>query len=115
MRLRTPSRITPEDQRLPFAPATGHLPLYCATVVQSVEGNSPSEEHLPIALKQGATAPQVGEVLYLLPRHICPAVNNFDCALVVRNGNIESVEAVSARGREAPLLQSSDRPLTLRG
>ena len=76
---------------------------------------SPSEEHLPIALKQGATAPQVGEVLYLLPRHICPAVNNFDCALVVRNGNIESVEAVSARGREAPLLQSSDRPLTLRG
>jgi D-serine deaminase-like pyridoxal phosphate-dependent protein len=76
---------------------------------------SPSEEHLPIAVKPGATAPQVGEVLYVLPRHICPTVNNFDCALLVRNGSIESMEAVSARGREAPILQSSERPLTLRG
>lgn len=76
---------------------------------------APSGEHLPIAVKPDATAPQVGEVLYLLPRHICPTVNNFDCALLVRNGNIESMEAVSARGREAPVLQSANRPLTLRG
>lgn len=70
---------------------------------------SPSEEHLPLALASGAIAPQVGEVLYLLPRHICPTVNNFDCALSVRNNNIESMETVSARGREVPLLQSSHR------
>jgi hypothetical protein len=44
-------------------------------------------------------------VLYLLPRHICPTVNNFDSALLVRNGQIESIEKVSARGHEAPLLQ----------
>jgi D-serine deaminase-like pyridoxal phosphate-dependent protein len=65
---------------------------------------SPSEEHLPLALAEGAVGPQVGEALYLLPRHVCPTVNNFDCALLVRNGQIESVEKVSARGREAPLL-----------
>jgi hypothetical protein len=53
--------------------------------------------------------PQVGEALYLLPRHICPTVNNFDCALLVRDGQIVSEEKVSARGREAPLLRTLER------
>lgn len=66
---------------------------------------SPSEEHLPMSVAEGAEEPQVGEELYLLPRHVCPTVNNFDCALLVRDGQIESVERVSARGREAPLLR----------
>ena len=66
---------------------------------------SPSEEHLPLKVAQEATAPQVGEMLYLLPRHICPTVNNFDCALLVKDGNIDALEQVSARGREAPLLK----------
>ena len=68
---------------------------------------SPSEEHLPIAVNEGAAGPRVGEALYLLPRHVCPTVNNFNDALVVRNGAIESVEKVSARGREAPLLPTA--------
>lgn len=66
---------------------------------------SPSEEHLPLAVAPGAEGPRVGDTLYLLPRHVCPTVNNFDCALLVRDGRIESVEQVSARGREAPLLR----------
>jgi D-serine deaminase-like pyridoxal phosphate-dependent protein len=65
---------------------------------------APSEEHLPMALNRETAGPQVGEALYLLPRHICPTVNNFDSALLVRNGQIASVEKVTARGREAPLL-----------
>ncbi|MGH9742089.1 MAG: D-TA family PLP-dependent enzyme [Candidatus Acidiferrum sp.] len=68
---------------------------------------SPSEEHLPIAVDGAAEGPQVGEILYLLPRHVCPTVNNFDHAILVRNGKIESVEQVSARGREAPLLNAT--------
>jgi D-serine deaminase-like pyridoxal phosphate-dependent protein len=68
---------------------------------------SPSEEHLPIAVRDGAAAPPVGDLLYLLPRHVCPTVNNFDSALLVRNGNVESVESVSARGHEAPLLPTA--------
>jgi len=75
---------------------------------------SPSEEHLPLAVKEGATGPQVGEALYLIPRHVCPTVNNFDCALLVRNGEVESVESVSARGHEAPLLAAADRALSVR-
>ena len=73
---------------------------------------SPSEEHLPLELERGATGPQVGEALYLLPRHVCPTVNNFDDALLVRNGEIESVEKVSARGREMPLLRSSGKAIS---
>jgi D-serine deaminase-like pyridoxal phosphate-dependent protein len=74
---------------------------------------SPSEEHLPIAVREGTSGPQVGDALYLLLRHICPTVNNFDCALMVRNGNIESVDNVSARGHESPLLQAAVRTLSL--
>lgn len=74
---------------------------------------SPSEEHLSLALEERAAGPQVGEALYLLPRHVCPTVNNFDCALLVRDGRIESLEKVSARGREAPLLRSLDSTFLL--
>jgi D-serine deaminase-like pyridoxal phosphate-dependent protein len=63
----------------------------------------PSEEHLPIAVPQGAATPQVGEILYLVPRHVCPTVNNFDHAVIVRAGRIAGVERVAARGREAPI------------
>lgn len=65
---------------------------------------SPSEEHLPLAVKEGFEPPRVGDILYLIPRHVCPTVNNFDAALIVRNGEIEAVEKVSARGHEGPLL-----------
>jgi D-serine deaminase-like pyridoxal phosphate-dependent protein len=74
---------------------------------------SPSEEHLPIEVKEGAPDPQLGEALYLLPRHICPTVNNFDAALLVRNGQIDSLETVTARGHESPLLQTSSRTVSV--
>ncbi len=64
----------------------------------------PSEEHLPLAIEEGKNTPPIGEILHLLPRHVCPTVNNFDFSLLVQNGQIASVEKVSARGREAPLL-----------
>lgn len=74
---------------------------------------SPSEEHLPMAVAGDASGPEVGEALYLVPRHVCPTVNNFDCALLVRNGQIEAVEKVTARGHEAPLLGAQERTATL--
>ena len=64
---------------------------------------SPSEEHLPMESREGADTVRVGEMVYLLPRHICPTVNNFDRVLLIRNGQIEAVEQVSARGHEGPL------------
>jgi D-serine deaminase-like pyridoxal phosphate-dependent protein len=62
----------------------------------------PSEEHLPMQAT-GKVVPARGEFLYLLPRHICPTVNNFDYAVIVEGGKSIAVETVSARGRERPL------------
>jgi D-serine deaminase-like pyridoxal phosphate-dependent protein len=69
-----------------------------------LEALGPSEEHLPLAVAAGARVPAIGEVLYLVPRHVCPTVNNFDEAALVRSHRIAGVERVAARGREAPLL-----------
>ena len=73
---------------------------------------SPSEEHLPLQLNE-SRGPSLGEALYLLPRHVCPTVNNFDLALAVRGGKIDSVEIVTARGREAPLPDRISGPASL--
>jgi D-serine deaminase-like pyridoxal phosphate-dependent protein len=70
---------------------------------------APSEEHLPLSIKAGAAAPQLGDPLFLLPRHICPTVNNFDQALLIRDGVIDSAEQVSARGHESPLLYTAEK------
>lgn len=63
----------------------------------------PSEEHLPIEISPGARMPRIGDQLYLLPRHVCPTVNNFDEAALVVNGRIDHLESVTARGHESPL------------
>lgn len=62
----------------------------------------PSEEHLPIDVADDASLPKIGEALYLVPLHVCPTVNNFDHALIVKGGRIVAVERVTARGREVP-------------
>jgi D-serine deaminase-like pyridoxal phosphate-dependent protein len=70
----------------------------------------PSEEHLPIEIACEANneaqanliKPEIGETLYLVPKHVCPTVNNFDHALIVESGRIIGVERVTARGREIP-------------
>jgi D-serine deaminase-like pyridoxal phosphate-dependent protein len=62
----------------------------------------PSEEHLPIEVKGGAR-PEIGETLYLIPRHVCPTVNNFDDALIVTGQGVAAIEKVTARGHEGPL------------
>lgn len=63
----------------------------------------PSEEHLPVDVAGNAELPALGETLYLVPLHVCPTVNNFDHALIVKGGKIIAVERVTARGREVPL------------
>ena len=65
--------------------------------------SKPSEEHLPIDGLGSSSMPITGDPLYLVPRHICPTVNNFDHALLVIGGRIVGVERVTARGREIPL------------
>lgn len=63
----------------------------------------PSEEHLPVDAGAHEQVPEIGSRLYLIPRHVCPTVNNFDHALMVAGGEIRGVERVTARGHEGPL------------
>lgn len=77
----------------------------CAVIGRpDLSPSKPSEEHLPIDTLKGSPAPPIGSALYLVPRHICPTVNNFDYALIVERGRVVGVEHVTARGREAPVL-----------
>ena len=63
----------------------------------------PSEEHLPWAVAPGQTQPALGELLYLVPRHICPSVNLAEQALWIdANGKARIVDVV-ARGHELML------------
>jgi D-serine deaminase-like pyridoxal phosphate-dependent protein len=92
------------DAGVPTCVVLGHAEL---------TGIGPSEEHLPLTVSEGAEPPPVGEVLYLLPRHICPTVNLFEDALIIRGGAVESVERVTARGRENPVvLRGENRKLS---
>ncbi|HJZ67092.1 MAG TPA: D-TA family PLP-dependent enzyme [Blastocatellia bacterium] len=76
----------------------------CAVIGRpDLSPSKPSEEHLPIDVTDGSPVPSIGDVLYLVPRHICPTVNNFDHALIVERGCIVGVERVTARGREGPI------------
>ncbi|HEX5083800.1 MAG TPA: D-TA family PLP-dependent enzyme [Blastocatellia bacterium] len=70
---------------------------------QELQPQKPSEEHLPIDAPSGAELPAVGDILYLVPRHVCPTVNNFDHALLIVGGKIAGLARVTARGREAPI------------
>ena len=72
--------------------------------------DKPSEEHLPVDI--AGPLPGIGEYLYLIPRHVCPTVNNFDHALIVEGGAVVGVEPVTARGHEAPLAGSRTNTAT---
>jgi D-serine deaminase-like pyridoxal phosphate-dependent protein/8-oxo-dGTP pyrophosphatase MutT (NUDIX family) len=68
----------------------------------------PSEEHLPVDVPEGAPMPQLGDVLYLVPRHVCPTVNMQDDAAIVREGRVERIERIVARGHDVPLANLPD-------
>ena len=67
-----------------------------------LQPSKPSEEHLPVESTEGTTLPALGSKLYLLPRHVCPTVNNFDEALMITGGTVRAIERISARGHEGP-------------
>src|SRR5438034_7223012 len=58
----------------------------------------PSDEHGAIEIAAGAQAPSLGDKLYLVPGHCDPTVNLHDWYVCVRNGSVESVWSVTARG-----------------
>ncbi len=99
----TPNRITCDAGHKAVSADAG-VPTCTVLGRPDLLPNRPSEEHLPIDAPEGAQIPAVGDYLYLVPRHVCPTVNNFDHALLVVDGTITGVERVTARGREVPVI-----------
>jgi D-serine deaminase-like pyridoxal phosphate-dependent protein len=104
----SPSRVTADAGHKAISADMGNPT--CAVVGwPELRGAQPSEEHLPLDVREGAELPALGETLYLLPRHVCPTVNNFDFALMVEDRRITGIERVTARGHEGPLLPTLRR------
>ena len=87
------SKAVSVDQGVPSCAVVGH---------PALEPERPSEEHLPIAAPIGADdVPRLGDLLELVPCHVCTTVANFDEALLVGEppGGPAVEVTVDARGR----------------
>lgn len=58
-----------------------------------------SEEHGFLDLSACAAKPQVGDIVRVIPNHVCVAVNMMDALVAVRGDRIAGVFPVAARGR----------------
>jgi D-serine deaminase-like pyridoxal phosphate-dependent protein len=58
-----------------------------------------AEEHGFLDLSQCNRKPEVGDIVRVIPNHVCVTVNMFDQLVAVRGGEIVDVIPVAARGR----------------
>ena len=58
-----------------------------------------SEEHGIIDLSASPRKPKVGEVVNIIPNHCCVVSNMVDEVFALRNGEVEFVWPVAARGK----------------
>lgn len=63
---------------------------------------SQSEEHLVVVFDD-LTIPEVGDVHYAIPKHICPTVAKYDTLTVVEDGEVIDEWKVSARNHKMTL------------
>ena len=61
-----------------------------------------SEEHGILDLSQTDWVPRVGDVVRVVPNHVCIVVHLNDLVYGVRNGVVETRWPVAARGRDVP-------------
>lgn len=72
----------------------GHVVEYPQAVVANL-----SEEHGMIDLSASPEKPRVGEVINIIPNHCCVVTNMVDEVHGIRNGRVEAVWPVAARGK----------------
>ena len=90
--LDTGSKVLTYDQY--FAKGYGQIVEYPEAAVASL-----SEEHGMVDLSRSAQKPHVGEVVNVIPNHCCAVTNMMDEVYGVRNGRVEVVWPVAARGK----------------
>jgi D-serine deaminase-like pyridoxal phosphate-dependent protein len=86
------SKVLTSDQY--GMPGYGHLLEYPAAGITAL-----SEEHGTVDLTECPERPQVGDVVQVVPNHCCVVTNMVDEVYGVRQGRLEVVWPVAARGR----------------
>jgi D-serine deaminase-like pyridoxal phosphate-dependent protein len=86
------AKILTKD-KAPFMPGYGELAGYPGAIVDRV-----NDYHGMARLPATGRRPHLGEVLAIVPNHVCPVVNLVDDFIVVRNGAIVDRWPVDARG-----------------
>jgi D-serine deaminase-like pyridoxal phosphate-dependent protein len=72
----------------------GHIVEYPEAVIHAA-----SEEHGHVDISACDTKPEIGERVQVIPVHPCPCVNEHDELVAVREGKVEAVWPVHARGK----------------
>ncbi len=81
----------------------------CAEVANwdGLQAMRPSEEHLPLRVLSGQPPP-LGQLLRLVPTHVCPTVNLADEAVLLEGDRPVRIVSVKARGHETRAVPSGD-------
>ena len=82
--------------RAEFLEGYGLLPEYPNARIDRL-----SDYHAVVMLPVDEIAPVIGQVVGVVPNHICPVVNLFDEVIVARDGRLVDRWPVDARGRNA--------------
>ncbi|HEX2215535.1 MAG TPA: alanine racemase [Xanthobacteraceae bacterium] len=90
--LDTGSKVLTADQK--NVQGYGRIVEYPDAIITSL-----SEEHGVTDLSKCGARPQVGEVVHVIPNHCCVVTNMMDEIYGVRNGAVEVVWPVAARGK----------------
>ena len=80
--------------RASFLEGFGLLPAYPDAVIERL-----SDYHGAVAVPAGTAAPALGEIVAIVPNHVCPVVDLFDTFVATRAGAVVGQWPVDARGR----------------
>jgi D-serine deaminase-like pyridoxal phosphate-dependent protein len=80
--------------RADYLEGFGLLPDHPDAVIQRV-----FDYHGAVSLPAEGPMPAIGDIVRVVPNHVCPVVDLFDTALIVRGGDVVDRWPVDARGR----------------
>ncbi|MEX2546597.1 MAG: alanine racemase [Chloroflexota bacterium] len=78
----------------PYLTGYGFLPAYPDGVLERL-----TDYHGEIRLPDGAHGPRLGDVVAVVPNHVCPVIDLFDSFVATRSGEVIGRWPVDARGR----------------
>jgi D-serine deaminase-like pyridoxal phosphate-dependent protein len=78
----------------PYLAGHGYLPAYPDAVIERV-----ADYHGMIRIPDRRPRPSLGEVVAILPNHVCPVIDLRDSFVVMRAGSVVGTWPVDARGR----------------